>query len=230
MIFAHLRDRDIPSYNSEEATDPFALIFVVKDTKDDEGKVPSESEILQASTFALIDLLLNNDEIVMSSVEEWLEGRIRKIVKRARNTAWDKTSDAGVPFFESSYGNATVRAFAPIRFSEQPPALKKLQVSGLQADDTDIPVDIKTPYLSIQVDKELGMSTGKLVAQVGHAVQLFIMYAEGSDVNDWLQSGSLISVSKVDVLDEFDADVAVHDAGFTEVANGSLTCTATYIK
>jgi len=225
-MLEHLRNKTIPSHLAADAEDPYALIFVINDSKDEEGNIASESDILQASSVALVELLLNDK--AQEGVQAWLEGRIRKIAKRARGAAWDKAADAEIFFTEATHGSATVRAYTPIPLSAQPPVLKKLQVTGLQSENTSTGYADEKSFLEVHVDEKLGMSTGKLVAQVGHAVQLFMMYGEESAVHTWLDDGSSIIVVKMDDLSE-DADVAVHDAGFTEVAAGSLTCTADFI-
>lgn len=231
MSLDFLRNHDVPSYESVDDADPFALIFVVQDDRDEEtGEILStENDILSAAMVGLQKILLSNQEEVQDVVRAWMSGRIRKIAKRARKAAWNKVDILANPHVKVSYGNSTVIVFAPMRVSEQPPALRKLQVSGLQAEYL-YPVDNDAPALRVVINPEVVMSTGKLVAQVGHAVQLFMMNANETKVNNWLNSGSVVLVLK-DAVNEFDessVDVAVHDAGFTEVAAGSLTCVASY--
>jgi len=226
-MLSHLRNKNIPSHLAKDEEDPYALIFVINDTKDDAGNIADEADILQASTLALVDLLLSDSAQV--GVQAWLEGRIRKITKRARGAAWDKASDVEVFYTEKTFGRATVRAYTPLRLSEQPQALKKLQVSGLQSENISPKTDDAENYLHVYVDEKLDMSTGKLVAQVGHAVQLFLMYGDETKVLEWISSNQMnIVVEKVKSFPEDEPDVTVHDAGLTEVAAGSLTCVAYY--
>lgn len=224
-----LRDKIIPSYLSVDSEDPYAVIFVVNDTRNEGGFLPSEKDILQASTNALTALLLDSRPVVADALAVWMEGRIRKIVKRAKNSAWVKTQETDIPYTEASYGSATVRVFSPIPLSTQPPALKKLQVTGLQAEDIEPAVLEQESSLHIFVDDSLHMSTGKLVAQVGHAVQLFLMYAHEAKVASWRETGQLIRVTKEQTMpNESEVDVFVRDAGFTEVPAGSVTAAAIY--
>lgn len=226
--FTHLRNQVIPSYLSTDDDDPYALIFVVNDSKNDKGELPPEDHIIAAAMHALTDLLLSKDEDIQTRISAWLAGRIRKIVKRAKNAAWDKTTQTDVPYSEFSFNNAKVRVFAPMQLSQQPPALKKLQVTGLQATVKHT-LAVAEDMLIVNVDANLDMTTGKLIAQVGHAVQLFIMDADENKVTAWLDAGQRVAVIPTDTMPSQDSvDVAVRDAGFTEVPAGSLTATALY--
>lgn len=226
--FTHLRNQIIPSYLSTDKDDPYALIFVVNDSKNDTGELPPEDHIVAAAMQALTGLLLSENEETRTRVSAWLAGRIRKIVKRAKNAAWDKTAQTDVPYYESSFNDAKVRVFAPIQLSQQPPALKKLQVTGLQATVKHTLV-VAEEMLIVNVDANLDMTTGKLIAQVGHAVQLFIMYADEEKVTAWFDAGQRVAVIPTDTMPSEDSvDIVVRDAGFTEVPAGSLTATALY--
>jgi len=227
--YAHLRNQEIPSWTNQDDDDPYAMIFVVNDTKNELGELPAERDVLQASSLALTKILLDEDELTRVAVATWMSGRIRKIVKRARNSAWDKTANTAVPFVEAEYNSSKVRVFAPVRLSEQPAELKKLQVTGLQSEDLTERTELPDAYLAVSVPESLNMSTGKLVAQVGHAVQLFFMYANDAKVQAWVESGLAVTVKKVSKMpQEEEADAVVHDAGFTEVPAGSLTATAVF--
>jgi len=227
--YAHLRNQEIPSWTTQDDDDPYAMIFVVNDTKNELGELPAERDVLQASSLALTKILLDEDELIRVAVATWMSGRIRKIVKRARNSAWDKTGNTAVPFVEAEYNGSKVRVFAPVRLSEQPTELKKLQVTGLQSEDLTERTELPDAYLAVSVPESLNMSTGKLVAQVGHAVQLFFMYANDAKVQAWVESGLAVTVKKVSKMpQEEEADAVVHDAGFTEVPAGSLTATAVF--
>lgn len=221
---------EVPDFASmRDDTDPFAVIFVVNDSRDEEGNIIApEKNILQASSNALIKLLDSDDEEVTARLKSWTSGRIRKIVKRAKASAWNKVVE--LPHFAGNYEGTQVIAFAPMRISEQPKELKKLQVTGLNSELTaPMPAD-GTAHLLVKVNASLGMSTGKLVAQVGHAVQLFLAYGEKDQILDWNSTGSRLRVIKAENLSETAiSGIVVHDAGFTEVPSGSLTATAEYV-
>lgn len=214
--------------------DPSAVFYVfhdVRNPKDD--SLPPEKLILQASATALSQLLLSEDKDVQDSLKQWFEGRIRKIVKRAKGISWDKVAALDVPHFKANFEGVEVMVFAPMRVSQQPKELKKLQVSGLDSEDK-FPANLGNRghrCLNVTVDEKLGMTTGKLTAQVGHAVQLFMMYANESSVQRWLSHGSVIKVTRSTEMPDVElVDIVVHDAGLTEVPSGSLTATAKYIN
>ena len=73
------------------------------------------------------------------------------------------------------------------------------------------------------------MTTGKAMAQVGHAVQLFLMFANEADVQDWLDLGRPTHIRYATTLPTGADVIAVHDAGFTEVKPDSLTVAARWL-
>lgn len=223
--------REVPDFASmPDDTDPLAVIYVVNDSRDEEGNIASEKDILQASSDALHQLLSSEDEEVLRKVSDWTSGRIRKIVKRARGSAWTKLETLDIPHFAGNYNGADVLVFAPMRISEQPKEIKKLQVTGLSShDDSSMEYKAIQAHLLVRVNQNLNMSTGKVVAQVGHAIQLFLMYGDTAHVKDWTDSGLYLKVVRSENLDETaTTGIIVHDAGFTEVPSGSLTATAEY--
>lgn len=223
--------REVPDFASmPDDIDPMAVIFVVNDSRDEEGNIASEKDILQASSDALYGLLSSEEEEVVRKINEWTSGRIRKIVKRARGSAWNKAETLGIPHFAGTYNGADVIVFIPMRISEQPKELKKLQVTGLNSSDTSSMEYKPTEgHLLVKVNQNLEMSTGKVIAQVGHAIQLFLMYGAKPEVEAWSESGLHLKVVRFEKLDEMTTNgIVVHDAGFTEVPSGSLTATAEY--
>lgn len=223
--------QSVPDFASmPDDMDPMAVIYVVNDARDEEGSIASEKDILQASSDALYGLLSSEDEEVISKVSEWTSGRIRKIVKRARGSAWNKLDSLDIPHFGGVYKGAEVVVFAPMRISEQPKEIKKLQVTGLNSnDDTSMEYKDSESHLLVKVNQNLNMSTGKVVAQVGHAIQLFLMYGDEVHVEAWANSGLHLKVVRSENLSETATNgIVVHDAGFTEVPSGSLTATAEY--
>jgi hypothetical protein len=223
--YLYLQNRTIPGFDSPEQDDPYALILVVND---DKSHIPEENDVYQASMEAVLTLLGDTDESVRESVNAWLDGRIRKIVKRARNKQWDDTTEVD-GHSEAVYGTAKVRAFPPVRLSEQPAVLKKLQVTGLNANRSENP---STAFsgLRVLVNQKLNMSVGKTVAQINHATQLFIMTGDPAKIESWFKQGNPIQVAfHSDLDDVVNPDSEVHDAGFTEVEPGSKTVVAIFV-
>jgi peptidyl-tRNA hydrolase len=224
-VFENLRGLPRRTFRDIEQI-PRALVLVVDDSRID-GQIAPEAQILQASVQALMTVLASEEDATRDAVDAWVAGRIRKIVKRARGASWSRALTCGLPVEVAQVGRAHVAAFAPVELDGQPPELRRLQVTGLQSSD-DTPAETPRPHLAITLDAALGMSTGKRVAQVGHAAQLFAMYGPQTAVQDWAGAGFPVRIDTAELLDESGADVAVHDAGFTEVPEGALTCVAVY--
>jgi peptidyl-tRNA hydrolase len=150
-------------------------------------------------------------------------------VKRARNKAWDDLAD--IPEFaaEATWGKEQVRVFVPKPVSTFAPQLQKLQVTGLSMP-RDAANTVESDALVIYINEALQMSTGKLVAQVCHAVQLFLMLAPQDRVDAWLTHRH-VAYNYVADMGTAPADVIeVHDAGYTEIAANSYTTAADYSK
>jgi peptidyl-tRNA hydrolase len=221
---------EVPDFASmPDDTDPFAVIYVVNDSRDEAGNIAAEKDILQASSDALFELLSSLDEVVVARVQEWTSGRIRKIVKRARTSAWNKVESLEFPHFVGRYNGVEVLVFAPMRISEQPKEIKKLQVTGLNSTDYSSMEVAEEGHLLVKVNDSLNMSTGKVVAQVGHAIQLFLTFGDVDEIKSWGSAGCRLKVVRAENLNESTATgIIVTDAGFTEVPSGSLTATAEY--
>ena len=162
-----------------------------------------------------------------AAVDEWMKQRIRKLVKRGRNKAWDDLET--LDYIEVEFGTAKVRVFPPVPVQDAAPAIKKLQVVGLTTvPASDLP-SYET-YLHISYDASLTMTTGKAAAQGGHATQLFLMKADPTKIDEWLNTGANLIFSFAETLQDHPFDVEVHDAGFTEVASGSKTAIAKFVS
>ena len=61
-------------------------------------------------------------------VQRWLDGRIRKVARRARGSKWDAA--AALPGVTVVHHGASVRAFVPGPTDAVPPQIAKLQVAG----------------------------------------------------------------------------------------------------
>jgi hypothetical protein len=151
----------------------------------------------------------------------WLDGRIRKLAKRARASAWDAVTD--VPGVIGSYGDAVVWVMPPTLVTDQNPAVKKLQVQGLDLPSRPIESDDRAEIL-IALNPEVEMTTGKSMAQVGHAVQLAIMSASAEQLFRWELDRPVITLVSFESRESW--GVEVRDAGFTEVAPNTLTVVA----
>lgn len=187
---------------------------------------PARTPVLEAAAAAALALCLDPraqpDGEWAVPVRTWVLGRIRKIARRARGAHWAAVSD--LPGVTWSVNGADVRALVPGPVDEVPRTVSRLQIGG-----TDLELDEPGPPAAdapvIWVNAGLEMSVGKAAAQVGHASMLYaaarglttvpafaVRSAGGAD---WAALASAADRGEL---------VAVRDAGFTEVAPGSMTC------
>ncbi len=209
---------------------PLALQLAARVEKIDP---PKTVDICRASVLATIALL--DDERSApggewhDAVEAWNGARIRKIVRRGRGAAWTRAQEpAGVTV---TVDGAEVRAFVPGPLADAPGPLAKLQI---QSSDLDTPSQIdvipSANALMIAVTPHVEMSWGKLAAQCAHAGQRAWMTADPSLVARWDKAGRPVHVFHPSpelwpTLTE-NADVAIHDGGYTEIPAGTLTTVA----
>jgi len=215
-IIERLRNRDIRFLDKPEDDDPYAMIFVVND---DKNKTLYNDDVLNAVTTATLRMVTS--ERHQEAVDAWLEQRIRKLVKRARNNQWDALES--IPHIEVEFNSAIVRVFPPMRVSEVPQEIRRLQLTGLNTEPnaTSLP---EPGSLLITLNSALTMTIGKAAAQTGHAAQLFLMKGDERKVEEWIEAGYPLSFATGPVNPA--AEIQVHDAGFTEVEPNSLTTTA----
>lgn len=173
------------------------------------------------------------------AVSRWLNGRIRKVVRRARAGRWDSVQ--AVPGITVEHADVQVRSMIPGPTDHVPEAVRRLQVSGLELP-ARAPAPPEPPSnpteATIWLNPHLALTTGKAAAQCGHAAQLAAAVMSPSDAAAWSESGHPLTVKAAspEQWSELAAcadhaqtrAVAVHDAGFTEIPAGSLTVIATW--
>lgn len=214
--------RGLPDYTVDEVR-PYALPIIVRLEKNAE-MVPSREEAMLATAKAMIEFFESDKTCAggawKPNVDAWLEGRIRKIARRARAGEWETVRNMDGIY--ASYGKAEVMILPPHPVDDVPKEIKKLQVAGLDlVRDSNFIVGDTCGHLQFAVNPQIEMSTGKTLAQVGHAVQLTIFGSDRKTLNSWRENNHPISITNWEVLEG--NSFTVHDAGFTEVAAGSLT-------
>jgi peptidyl-tRNA hydrolase len=220
-----LRELTLPDFKTVDESDPMALTLVVNTDRTEGVEPPSEQAVLIAAAHA-VDLALTDERPeVKAAIQLWCAGRIRKLVKRARASAWTKLLTHPDHIATATHEGAQVAVFLPRAISEQPSELRKLQVQGLKFEVAFHHPHAAHDFLQVQVASDLSMTTGKLAAQVGHAVQLFLMHAPEAQVLAWWANGRAMHILYVERVE---AEHEVHDAGFTEVAANSLTVGANF--
>lgn len=218
-----------------DAVEPWSLPLVVRSEK---SAPPSHQAALHASAQAVVGLLAHPDSAPdgpwHAPLRRWSDGWIRKVVRRARTIRWTET--IALPGVTAEVAGAEVRALLPHPVSEPPATVAKLQVSGLDlVADPEWDVEpAGDPVLTILLAPGLALTTGKACAQVGHAAQLALLELDETTVGEWVTAGFPLHVREADrptwrdILGGRRSAAVVHDAGFTEVAPGTLTCAATF--
>ncbi|WP_020577742.1 peptidyl-tRNA hydrolase [Actinopolymorpha alba] len=222
--------------------EPWSLPLVVRVEK---ARPPDHDDAMTAAALAVVRLLAHPasapDGPWHAVLERWMDGRIRKVVRRARGARWTDILD--LPGGTAEVAGTEVRALLPHPVAEVPPLVSKLQVQGLDLDsDAESGVDRSSPpvesaagpVLSIVLAPGVRMSTGKACAQVGHAAQLGMLQLDEDLVFGWLGAGFPVRIVAGSTREwnavlqgEIPAAV-VQDAGYTEVEPGTQTCAATF--
>ena len=221
-------DPDDDAHRALDEADPWALSLVVRVER---AEPPAHTDVLAAAARAVVLLLTDPrvteaDGELRAAVQRWRDGRIRKIARRARGGRWDRT--AALPHVEASVGGAAVRAFAPHPRDEVPAELAPLQVGGLDLPDPEgwAPPPVPASALTVRLTPGVAMTTGKAVAQVGHAAQLALELLDPAAVAAWRADGLAVRVVTGAPVLGAGARVEVADGGFTEVAPGTVTASA----
>ncbi|SDR73838.1 aminoacyl-tRNA hydrolase [Corynebacterium timonense] len=212
----------------EDPADPStvqAMQLVINLPKQDP---PTRSAVLGDAAVGVVTLCLDpragEEGFWRDALERWYSHRIRKVARRGRNKAWaDVQSLPGVTV-------GSVRAFVPSAVGEVPKELRKLQVKGTELEPSG-PLRVSAALPTLYMNADLHMSAGKAAAQAGHASMLMAAALPLERVRDWQGSGYGVNVveapaAELERRSEQAGAVVVRDAGFTEVAPGSVTAVA----
>ncbi|MGW4633320.1 peptidyl-tRNA hydrolase [Nocardia sp. NPDC004415] len=196
---------------------------------------PARSALLAAAAASALAVCLDPrsgpDGEWESRYLAWKRSRIRKVARRARGAQWVAAGEVDGVTVEVD--GAQARAFVPGPVGEIDPRVRRLQIGGTDLEhDEPGPADPTLPVL--WVNAALEMSVGKAAAQVGHASMLLAGALPLDTVEDWAARELRCAVRDADperwarLTAEVAAGraVAVRDAGFTEVAPGSMTVIA----
>jgi len=158
------------------------------------------------------------------AVAVWVSTQIRKIARRARGAHWAAVQE--LPGVTCAVDGAEARALLPGPVDDVPRIVSRLQIGGTELEpDEPGPPPSGSPV--IWVNAALGLTVGKAAAQVGHASMLYAaahgltavpaFAVRDADGDRWARLCAAV---------EDGGAVAVRDAGFTEVAPGTITCIA----
>lgn len=158
----------------------------------------------------------------------WTDGRIRKVVRRARGAGWERA--LALPGITVGWRSAEVRVYPPVPVDEWPTELARLQVSGTELEDPEPPGAAPGGVPVLWLNPELPMTAGKAMAQVGHAVQMAWWRLEPRARSGWRDRKFELAVRTAEAARWAELVASglpvVRDGGFTEVAPGSCTVVA----
>ena len=209
------------------AASPWALQLAARVEK---ANPPKTAAVCAAAALATIELLADDrsapDGIWHNAVATWNGERIRKIVRRARASAWERAQSVSGVTVELQ--GAQVRAFVPCPMDEVPREVTKLQIQSTPLDEVEpaaeLP-DLATPTLCIAITPHFTMSWGKQAAQAAHAGQRAWMSAPEATRSAWADHDTPICVlhPTAELWDQLDdvATTRIHDGGFTEIPPGT---------
>nr|WP_312860123.1 peptidyl-tRNA hydrolase [Pseudonocardia bannensis] len=193
-----------------------------------ERDAPRRTPLLEAAAEAALAVCLDPRSQPggewYDEVSTWITGRIRKIARRARGTHWEAVQD--LPGVTVDEDGAQVRALVPGPVDAVPKIVSRLQIEG-----TDLPPDSPPPppprLPVIWLNPSVGMTVGKAAAQVGHASMLWAAVRALTEAPHFAvrTADPARWTALCDAVQAGEA-VAVRDAGFTEVAPGTITCIA----
>jgi peptidyl-tRNA hydrolase len=236
--------------------DEYVLTLVVRVEK---GARPAQTDACETAARAVLAILADErssgDGEWAEAMGAWQDDRIRKIVKRARGAEWRRcealpgitvtghgtrsgeSADATAAGESPSVGGeglavAEVRVFPPVPVDDVPVDLAKLQVSGTDFED---PEELPAPAPGVPVlwmNPELEMSSGKAMAQCGHAAHLAWWALSDEARKEWEAADFALAVRTASPAQWQELLTSglpvVQDAGFTEVAPGSRTVIAAH--
>ncbi|WP_024795436.1 aminoacyl-tRNA hydrolase [Tomitella biformata] len=221
--------------NSEDPADPSQVLAMQLVLHIEKKDPPRRSDVLAAAASSAVALCLDERCGPGGGWEQefkaWSGARIRKVSRRARGIAWDAAQE--LPGVTIQSDGAEARAYVPGKVGELEQRLRKLQINGTDLVD-DEPGEPDAAYPVLWLQAELGMTVGKAAAQVGHASMLLAGAMKVDQVQAWAESGFRCSVRDAGAeqwaglakLVRAGKAIAVRDAGFTEVAAGSMTVIA----
>lgn len=239
-----LPDDEVRTDRDEAAGDIRAMQLVLRMERD---APPSWSAAIEAACTAATAVCLDERAAPGGEwhdrVADYVRAHIRKVTRRARGGQWDAVQD--LPGITVTHGDAEVRALVPGPVTDLAKRVAKLQVGG-----TDVPRDRRTVGvvraqpggLLLMVPDGVPMTVGKLMAQAGHAGMITAALLAGTDPTAlvrWRDAGlpAVVypirdDVWRAQVATASDSpggrrrQVAVRDAGFTEIDPGTVTVVA----
>lgn len=209
----------------ETADVPWAMQLAIRHDKQDPA---GHIETCEAAARAVVALLASPEARTGEwsvAVRRWRDGRIRKLVRRARGIRW--TDVQALPGVTVEQGRAAVRAFVPGPVRPLPPELAKLQVSGTELPADEASTTHDAPVV-IGINPTITMTTGKAAAQCAHAAQLAWESMTEAERATWAGRDFRVRVETLTPGQWAAHPGRIHvvDAGFTELDGPTETTRA----
>lgn len=208
---------------------------------------PGRIHICEAVSRSVVELLATAEEnpVWLAAVKRWEEGRIRKIVRRARGARWQKVGEYDGVTVE--WQGAEARALVPAPVDALPAEIRRLQLNGeepVKGSGEGLTggelAGVSGPVLVIAVTPEPWLPLGKAAAAAGHVSQLAWMRASSEERSAWCENQFELRVWEPEesewgaVVREAEGretgdrerggrGIVVADAGFTVVEPGTVT-------
>lgn len=193
------------------------------------GSEPTASAVAEAAAMAVVRLLDDARSVEgewQADVGRWVDGRIRKVARRARGSQWLAVTE--LPGMTVVHAGAEVRAFVPTPTDAVPPEIAKLQVAGLELEAGTPSSD--SAALPVAITPLVAMTPLKSAVQVAHAAQLARTTMSTADLERWRSTGFAVRLVRPDAATWgrllASAQVVVQDGGFTEIPPGTQTTLA----
>ena len=212
-----------------DAAAQFVLPLVVRIERE---APPARTDALQTAARAVLTLLTDERSAGegewAAAVRDWQDGRIRKVVRRARGAEWRRAE--ALPGITVHGETAEVRVYPPVPLDAWPKDLARLQVSGTDLDDPEPPPAPADGMPVLWFNPSVPMTAGKAMAQAGHGAQLGWWELSAQRAAAWRREGFPLAVREATRAQWARLAAAglptVRDAGFTEIAPGSVTVIA----
>ncbi|TWP38367.1 hypothetical protein FGL98_03525 [Leekyejoonella antrihumi] len=238
-----LDEHGVVDDRAEAAQDVRALQLVVRMERD---STPSWHAAVALSASAAVAVCLDPRSAAggawHEAVTAYCTGHIRKVTRRARGAHWGAVQE--LPGITLGCGDTQVRALVPGRAVDLDKRVSRLQVGGTDAPHDGRPVAPDGPTLRMWLPPQPPMTLGKSMAQTGHAAMIgaallaeadpgalarwagagYPAYGIRADATTWRELAGMLADPQRAWRDA--RLLAVRDAGFTEIAPGTLTVIA----
>lgn len=206
---------------SRREDDPLAMDVVVRLERGAKPSVTVFCEAVAEAVVRYLDEARDPTSAHHASVSAWYDGRIRKIVRRARGAAF--TALANAPGRIIPAGGLEVYVGDPVARSLVTPAVSRAQIEGLHLEDPSPRRERSEPAgaVVVYVNPEWGLVAhpGKAAAQCAHAAQLALDRQDPLARQATLGQASPVRVVWPDAALWSElrsgAEVVIRDAGFT---------------